>query len=209
MVSCTRQDDINRPDLGGHIMSLSSKFAAPSAVAILSTVLLCGPSSPAASQTTAGSAASLPSIMVEGTGHVAATPRPRQAGSGAASRRTASTAQSSAARTPSAAPDTVLGRLAKLERASSSCNGGCESSVRHGDAPWVGCSNSAGENSVGAFSATCRDTLTYRTYAECVSTKIFIGWIPREARWHCSSLQVAGKLSGEKQQVAELKSGRR
>jgi hypothetical protein len=190
-------------------MRLSSKFAAQSAVAILSTMLLCGASSPAASQTATGSAASLPSITVEGTRHVAGTHRPRQAGNGAASRRIASTAQSPTARTPSAAPDTVLGRLAKLERASSSCNGGCETSVRHGDTPWVGCSNSGGENSVGAFSAACRDTLTYRTYAECVSTKIFIGWIPREARWHCSGLQVAGKLAGEKQQVAELKSGRR
>lgn len=43
-----------------------------------------------------------------------------------------------------------------------------------------------------------------------MDTKAFLGWIQREARWHCSSLLAAGKLAGEKQQVAELKrAGRR
>ena len=49
-------------------MRLSSSFIAPSAVAVLSTVLLCGP---AASQTAPGSAAPLPSITVEAPKQVA------------------------------------------------------------------------------------------------------------------------------------------
>ena len=185
-------------------MKLSSRFVAPTAVAFLSTVLLCGP---AASQTATGSSAPLPSVTVDAPKQAARPNRPKEVeGSRVAAHRTslAGHTSSSGARTPSPAPDTVLGRIAKLERSSSSCNGGCETSVRQGNAPWVGCSLSSGENSTGAFSATCRDTLTYRTYAECTSTKIFLGWIPREARWHCSSLLAAGKLAGEKpQQVAE------
>jgi len=47
-----------------------------------------------------------------------------------------------------------------------------------------------------------------------METKLFLGWITREARWHCSSLLAGGKLAlekltVEKRQVAELKrSGR-
>ena len=52
------------------------------------------------------------------------------------------------------------------------------------------------------FSATCRDTLTYNTYAQCVETKSFLGSSPRETRWLCTSLLAGGKLAGEKQ-VAE------
>ncbi len=33
----------------------------------------------------------------------------------------------------------TMARLAKLERAARSCNGGCETSFRVGNAPWVGC----------------------------------------------------------------------
>src|ERR1700722_11807062 len=50
------------------VMTLSSSFVAPSAVAILSTVLLWGP---AASQTGIGSPAPLPSITVDAPKHVA------------------------------------------------------------------------------------------------------------------------------------------
>ena len=184
-----------------------SSFAAPSAVAILSTALLCGASGMALSQTETGPVAPLPSITVDAPKQVATPHRPKQVTHAVASRRTSPTAQTSSSteQTPSAAPDSVLGKIAKLERASSSCNGGCETSVRHGDAPWVGCSYSGGENSVSAFSSTCRDTLTYRTYVECTQTKIFLGWIAREARWHCSGLLAAGKLAGERHQVAELK----
>jgi hypothetical protein len=210
MVPCTYRNGISVRDLGRHVMRLSSNLVVPSAIAVLSIALLCGPSGPAASQAAAGSAAPLPPVTVEAPKQVARPHRPEHVANTAASRRTSSTAQtpSSTAQTPSAAPDSTLGKLAKLERASSSCNGGCETSVKTGNAPWVGCSYSAGINSV--FSATCRDTLTYNTYSECMETKLFLGWIPREARWHCSGLLAGGKLAGEKHQVAELKrSGRR
>ena len=183
-------------------MRLSSSFAAPSAVAILSTALLCGPSGTAVSQTATGSAATLPSVTVEAPKQVArpqqvATPqRPKQGANTVASRRTPSTAQ-----TPSAAPGSILGKLAKLEKASSSCNGGCETSFKSGNAPWIGCSYSGGWFST--FSATCTDTLTYKSYADCLDTKLFLGWEHYKARWYCSGLQTGGKF-----QVAELKRSR-
>jgi len=49
------------------------------------------------------------------------------------------------------------------------------------------------------FSPTCRDTLTYNTYAQCVETKGFLGATTRESRWICSSLLAGGKLAGERQ----------
>lgn len=54
------------------------------------------------------------------------------------------------------------------------------------------------------FSTTCTDTLSYKTYAQCVETKHFLGAQPRESRWICSSLLAGGKLPGEKL-VAEIK----
>src|SRR6266702_1601889 len=118
-------------------MRLSSKFVAPSAFAFLSTVLLCGP---AASQTATGSAASLPAVTVEAPKQMARPDRPKQVANTGASRRTSPTAHtpSATARTPSAEPDSVLGRIAKLEKVASNCNGGCESSLPHGKDPWVG-----------------------------------------------------------------------
>ena len=49
---------------------------------------------------------------------------------------------------------------------------------------WVGCSESGGYFS--AFSATCRDTLTYKSYAECKETKVFLGWDNNRAWWYCA-----------------------
>jgi hypothetical protein len=188
-------------------MRLSSSFAAPSAVVILSAALLCGPSGTAVSQTATGSASPLPTVTVDAPKQVARPSAPKQGANTGASRRTSSTG-SSTAQTLSAAPDSVLGKIAKLEKASSSCNGGCETSFRSGNAPWVGCSFSGGESSgTGPYSLTCRDTLTYNTYSECTNTKTFLGWGPREVRWHCTSLLAGGKLTHEK--VAQLKqSGR-
>lgn len=162
------------------------------------------------SQTATGGAATLPSITVVAPKQVArprqvARPshRPVQAAT-VASRSTAPTPQ-----TPPPAQGSVLARIAKLEKAASSCNGGCETSFKSGDAPWVGCSEAAGI--YHTFSATCRDTLTYKTYLECKETKVFLGLERNKAWWFCSSLQAGGKFAGEKvagEKVAE-RSGRR
>ncbi len=106
------------------------------------------------------------------------------------------------------APDSALGKLARLERSASSCNGGCETSYKVGNAPWVGCSYSGENFGVSSnFSSTCRDTLSYNTYAQCYATKTFLGSKPGEARWICSSLMASGKLPGERQVAEQL--GRR
>lgn len=190
-------------------MRLSSSFVAPSAVAILSTALLCGPSGTAMSQTATGSAAPLPGITVEAPKQVARPHRSKQVANTGASRRTSSTAQtpSATAQTPSAAPNSTLGKLAKLEKASSSCNGGCETSFKSGNAPWVGCSLSGGWFST--FSPTCTDTLTYKSYADCMDTKVFVGWERNRAWWYCTSLSAGRKFTEENHQVAELKRSRR
>ena len=183
-------------------MRLSSSFVAPSFVVVVSTILLCGP---ATSQTATGSAASLPSITVQAPKQVARPHRPERV----ASRRTSSTAHTPTAQTSSASPEAIIdgsgstiGKLAKLEKASSSCNGGCETSFKVGNAPWVGCSESGGYDSV--FSATCRDTLTYASYRGCMDTKMFTGWDRNRAWWYCTSLSAGGKFK-----VAELKRSRR
>jgi hypothetical protein len=191
------------------IMRSSSSFVAPSAIAILSIALLCSQSGTAMSQTETGPAVPLPSITVVAPKQVArprqvATPpqRPARAAT-VASRRTAPTPQ-----TPGsilAKPGPVLAKIAELEKLASSCNGGCETSFRSGNAPWVGCSEAAGTWST--FSATCKDTLTYKTYLECKDTKVFLGLDQRKAWWFCSSMQAGGKFAGE-QKVAE-RSGRR
>jgi hypothetical protein len=59
-----------------------------------------------------------------------------------------------------------------------------------------------GERDIGSFSTTCRDTLNYNTYAQCIETKTLLGATSKESRWLCSSLQAGGKLPGERQ-VAE------
>ena len=179
------------------IMRPSSSFVAPSAIAILSTALLCSLSGTAMSQTATGAATPLPSITVVAPKQVARPPqRPAQAAT-VASRPTAPTPQ-----TPPPAQGSVLAKLAALEKASSSCNGGCETSFKSGNAPWVGCSEAAGL--FHTFSATCRDTLTYASYVGCMDVKRFLGLEVNRAWWLCSSLQAGGKFK-----VAELKRSRR
>lgn len=175
-------------------MRLLPSVVAPSAAAVLAAVLLC---SPAASRAATEAANSLPGVTVNAPKQVARPHRPKRAVSTMISHRTSSTAQ-----IPSAAPDSVQGKLAKLERASSGCNGGCETSFKSGKAPWVGCTLSGQEFS--SFESTCTDTLTYKHYGDCVDTKVFLGWDRNRAWWHCSSL-----AAGEKFQVTELKRSRR
>ena len=128
-------------------MRSSSSLFAPSAIAILSMLLLCSLSGTAVSQTATGSAAPLPSITVDAPKPVARPNRPvaTPQGSGRVARRAGRTSRSiqTATGTPSAAQGPVMAKLARLEREASSCNDGCESSFKRGKDPWVGCSESA------------------------------------------------------------------
>jgi hypothetical protein len=100
-----------------------------------------------------------------------------------------------------------MAKFAALEKTSSNCTDGCQTSFKYGNQPWNGCSTTGGEFN---FSPTCRNVGNYKTYFECKDTRQFLGARPSEAWWYCSSLLAGGKLAGEKIQVAELKrSGRR
>ena len=101
-----------------------------------------------------------------------------------------------------------MAQLAALEKTSSNCTDGCQTSFKYGNQPWNGCSTTGGEFN---FSATCRNVGNYKTYFECKDARMFVGARHNEAWWYCSSLLAGGKLAGEKKvQVAELKrSGRR
>jgi hypothetical protein len=100
-----------------------------------------------------------------------------------------------------------MAKFAALEKTSSNYTDGHQTSFRYGNQPWNGCSTSGG---FFDLSPTCRNVRNYKTYAECQTTTLFLGGTITGALWYCSSLLAGGKLSGEKQQVAELKrSGRR
>jgi hypothetical protein len=187
---------------------MSSSPVAPSAVAILSTALLCALSGTAMSQT------QLPGVTVEAPKHVARPHRlvagPSQRPQGvhtAEARPTSPPPQTPTAQTAVPAQGSVMARIAALEKTSSNCTDGCQTSFKYGNQPWNGCSF-GGEF---VFSTTCRNVRNYKTYEECRETGMFLAWRPYEVWWYCTSLHAAGKLSGEKQQqVAELKrSGRR
>jgi hypothetical protein len=192
-------------------MRVPSSLVAPSAVAVLSTFLLSGT---AASQTAPGSTNQLPSITVQAPKQAA---RPHRAGPVA--RRATPVANTVAPRPTSPAPQTppttaqkpapgpVMARIAALEKTSSNCTDGCQTSFKYGNQPWNGCSVSSGDFTL---STTCRNGRNYKTYEECRETGMFLAWRNHEVWWYCSSLHAAGKLSGEKLQVADLKrSGRR
>ena len=128
------------------VMRLSSSFVTPSAVAVVSTILLCGP---ATSQTATGSGGSLPSITVDAPKQVARPLRPERV----APRRTSSTAHTPTAQTSSASPEAIiegpgstLGKLARLEKASSSCNGGCETAPNLGTPLGLGVARREGKS---------------------------------------------------------------
>jgi hypothetical protein len=192
---------------GKRVMRMSSSLVAPSAIAVLSTVWLSGT---AASQTATGLANQLPSITVQAPKQVARpVVRPQrqapQVANTVAARRTSPAPQTPSATAQNPAPGPVMARIAALEKTSSNCTDGCQTSSKYGNQPWNGCSGSA-----GSFSATCRNVRSYKTYQECRESGVFLAWKHWETWWYCSSLHAAGKLSGEKLQVAELKrSGRR
>ena len=183
-------------------MRVLSSLVVPAAASILSTALLCALNGTALSQA-AGSSTSLPSVSVAAPKQMA---RPAHRPERVASRPTSSTAYTRTAQTLSASqaeaimagPGSTLGKLAKLERISSNCNGGCQTSGKTGKEAWIGCSESAGYFST--FSATCTDTLTHSNYVGCMSTKVFTGWDRNRAWWYCNSL-----MAGHKFKVAELK----
>jgi hypothetical protein len=167
--------------------------------------LLCGPSGPALSQT------ELPKITVVAPKQVArpqrpvATPqRPARVANTVASRPAPPTPQTPSApptaQKPAPAKDSVMAKLAALERTSGSCTDGCATSFKYGNQPWNGCSTTG-----DLISTTCRNGRNYKTYAECMDGGRVLAWRPAEMRWYCSSLHAAGKLAGEKVQVAELK----
>lgn len=187
-------------------MRMLSSLVAPSALAALSTVLLSGT---AAAQTATTS--QLPGITVVAPKQVArlvARPQ-RQAPPEAntvAARPAAPAPQTPSTSAQKPAAGSVMARIAALEKTSSNCTDGCQTSFKYGNQPWNGCSTS------GDFtlSTTCRNGRNYKTYQECRETGMFLAWRQFEVWWYCSSLHAGGKLSGEKQQVAELKrSGRR
>jgi hypothetical protein len=177
-------------------MRTSSSLFTPSAIAILSISFLCGLSGTAMSQTATDSAAPLPSITVDAPKQMARPNRPvaTPRGSGRVAYRAGRSSRSTQTTTgtPSAARGPIMAKLARLEREASSCNDGCESSVRRGKDPWVGCSESGGYYSV--FSATCKDTLTHRDYVQCVETKMFLGWNHQRSWWYCTGMLNGGKF---------------
>src|SRR5882757_7866183 len=184
---------------GERVMRISSSLVAPSALAVLSTVLLSGT---AASQTATGPTNQLPSITVQAPKQVARPHRPVAGAAGAntvAARPTSPAPQTPPTTAQKPAPGSVMARIAALEKTSSNCTDGCQTSFKYGNQPWNGCSGSG-----DLLSTTCRNGRNYKTYQECRETGMFLGARQPEVWWYCSSLHAGGKLSGEKIQVAEL-----
>ena len=186
---------------GERVMRMSLSLVAPSAVAVLSTALLCALTGAAMSQTAPNS--TLPNITVEAPKQTARPHKPVQAATtGAGYRRVPAAGKpaQTAIRTPPPAPGSVLAKLKELERTSSNCTDGCQSSFKYGNQPWNGCSTTG-----DIFSATCRNVHNFKTYAECTEHGLLTGWHRNGIWWYCSSLLAGGKLAAEKVQVAELK----
>jgi hypothetical protein len=166
------------PDLRERVMRMSSSLVAPSAVAVLSTVLLSGT---AMSRTEPRSdATALPSITVQAPKPVVRPQRPQQR---AVSRNTTNRSVSRGT-SPPAGEESVLEKLRRIERSVSSCDGGCASSFPSKGRPWVGCSASGWPMG----SATCKNGRNYKSYVECTEAGHFLAWKPMEVWWYCSSL---------------------
>jgi hypothetical protein len=169
-------------------MRFSSRFVTSLTVASTSiALLLCGLSGAAMSQTASpsGSAASaLPDIVVDAPRRVA---RQHKLAHHAVARSAVSRRPSVAARTPSAAPDSVSAKLARLAAATGSCAGGCQSSFKSAKEPWHGCSLSS-----GSWLQFCRNVGNYKTYNECYDAGLTTGWRSNEAGGYCRALAMAG-----------------
>ncbi|MGJ4952454.1 hypothetical protein [Bradyrhizobium sp. HKCCYLS20291] len=182
-------------------MKLSLSVVAPSAVAGLAAVLLCGP---AVSQV--APATSIPSVTVDVPKQAAKPYRQHESAGPATSRRASVAAPKAdtdftplgAEMTITARAAAIQGKIIQLEKSASSCNGGCETSLPTGNKPWVGCSLDNQESV--KVDAHCTDTLTYTSYADCHDTKRFLGWDRNKVFWHCTSLLAGGKFK-----VAEIR----
>jgi hypothetical protein len=163
-------------------MRLSSLFVARLAVSILSIALLpCGLSGTTMSHAatpSGGATTSLPNVVVEAPKQVAGPQKPTQR---AVARSAVSPRTSPTTPTPSAS---TMSPAEKLPNVTGSCTGGCATSFRSGNAPWVGCSGSGWP----ALSSTCRNMGNWKTYAACMDDSLKIGWKGSESTWYCSSL---------------------
>ena len=171
-------------------MRFSSRFITSPAVAILSiALLLCGLSGTAMSQTQGGSSL-LPSVTIHAPNRVARPQQPKPRAVARSSVRNRAVASNTVSRRTSpatpftAAQESVMAKLARIERASSSCDGGCATSFRSGNRPWVGCSGSGWPS----YSGTCRNGRNYKSYVECTEASYFLAWKPMEVHWYCTSL---------------------
>jgi hypothetical protein len=159
-------------------MRMSSGLIAPTAIAVLSAVLLSGT---AMSRTEPRpDPTALPTITVQAPKPVARTQRPQQR---AVTRNTVNRFVSRGT-SPPAGEESVLEKLRRIERGVSSCDGGCASSFPSKGRPWVGCSASGWPMG----SATCKNGRKYKSYVECTESSYFLAWKPMEVWWYCSSL---------------------
>lgn len=154
-------------------MNASSLFAAGVAVALLSQT-----ATPSFGATT-----SLPDVVVEAPKQVVRPEKAKpRAVSGTVSSSTVSSVTSPTPLKPSGSRSER--DLARLPNAiTGSCVGGCQTSFRAADRPWVGCSWSS-----GTLSGTCRNEGHYKDYNACTTAALAIGWRGVEVSWYCSSL---------------------
>jgi hypothetical protein len=163
------------------VMTLSSRLVARFAVAISSNMLLLCISGTAMSQPTPTDT-QLPGVMVEAPKQVARPHRPVHHATARSSRSVAPPTPA----TVSAAPNSDAAKLAKLAAATGSCAGGCQSSFKTSNQPWVGCSATG-----GVYSATCRNVGNYKSYDECKEAGRITGWRSGETSAYCSSVALA------------------
>lgn len=166
-------------------MKFSSLFVASRAIAVLSIpLLLCGLSGTAMSQTatpSGGATTTLPDVMVDAPKQVARPHKPIQH---TVARSTVSSRTSPTAPTPSASRLSPEQRLARLPNAiTGSCVDGCVSSLPSGNKPWVGCNASS-----ISYSTTCRNVGHYKTYNECTTAGLAVGYRNVEVIGYCTSL---------------------
>jgi hypothetical protein len=163
------------------LVMTSSNFVARPAVAIpLIAVLLCGLTGTAMSQPTPADT-QLPGVTVEAPKQMT---RPHKPVHRTAARSNKSVTISSTPATAEPTSDVV--KLAKLAATTNNCVGGCQSSFKSGDKPWVGCSATG-----GVYSATCRNVGNYKSYDECKEAGRVTGWRSGETSAYCSSVALS------------------